>query len=198
MCLPSRDMPAQAQALVERMKTTPVSTDPLKGVLPSSWGDVGPDEPLACFQPIFKGLTGALPGTLPPGLAAGGQGGAGSWPRSQALGSLSQGWLPRALLYKHKALKIGCPFQPLPLPSPSESHLHFLLLPCSAAVDCGFWRTPFMVEAEWGAAAPGPSWFSPTILPCRSPSMNPGHKSPDFVPKFCLLTHIPLKKHEDL
>lgn len=29
-----RDMPAQAQALVKKMKSTPVSTDPLKALLP--------------------------------------------------------------------------------------------------------------------------------------------------------------------
>lgn len=169
------------------MKATPVSTDPLKGVLPSSWGDAGPDDPLSLSSADLQGAHRRSAWHPAPGLAAGGQGGAGSWPRSQALGSLSQSWLPRALLYKHKALKIGCPFQSLPLPSPSDSHL-----PCSCTADCGLWRTPFMVEAEWGL--PGIP-HHPTLP--GSPSMNPGHKSPDFVPKLCLLTQIPLKEHDD-
>lgn len=49
-----------------------------------------------------------------------------------------------------------------------------------------------MVEAEWGL----PGIPHHTTLP-GSPSMNPGHKSPDFVPKLCLLTQIPLKEHDD-
>lgn len=49
-----------------------------------------------------------------------------------------------------------------------------------------------MVEAEWGP--PGIPHHS--TLP-GSPSMNPGRKSPDFVPKLCLLTQIPLEEHDD-
>lgn len=131
-CLPSRDMPAQAQALVEKMKATPVSTDPLKGVLPSSWGDAGPDEPLSLSSADLQGAHRRSAWHPARGLAAGGQGGAGSWPRSQALGSLSQSWLPRALLYKHKALKIGCPFQPLPLSAPQNLTCTFFYCPVPA------------------------------------------------------------------
>lgn len=68
-CLPSRDIPAQAQALVERMKATPVSTDPppQKVFLPLAGEMQGLMIPSACLRPIFKGLTGALPGTPPRG-----------------------------------------------------------------------------------------------------------------------------------
>lgn len=155
-CLPSRDIPAQAQALVERMKATPVSTDPLKGVLPSSWGDAGPDDPLSLSSADLQGAHRRSAWHPAPGLAAGGQGGAGSWPRSQALGSLSQSWLPRALLYKHKALKIEGLFQSLPLPSPSDSHL-----PCSA-----LWTVASGGLLLWWRLS-GAFLVFPTILPCR-------------------------------
>lgn len=104
-----RDMPAQARALVERMRNTPVSTDtPPKGALLFNWAVTGLMDPsvalTACLRLVFKGVHRSAAWQ---GLAAGGQGGIGSWPRSQALGPLSQSWLLRALLHKHRVLKIG-------------------------------------------------------------------------------------------
>lgn len=58
----SRDMPAQAKTLVKKMKSTPVSADPLKAVLLFSWevtGLLNPSSaPTACLQVVFKGVHG--------------------------------------------------------------------------------------------------------------------------------------------
>lgn len=61
-------MPAQAQALVKRIKSTPVSADPLKAALLFNWGAAGPDEPLQCPLSLpSAGLQGSSRGVLPAG-----------------------------------------------------------------------------------------------------------------------------------
>lgn len=65
-------MPAQAQALVKRIKNNPVSADPLKATLLFSWGVTGLMNPSSAPHSLpsggLQGSSRVLPtGTLPQG-----------------------------------------------------------------------------------------------------------------------------------